>query len=437
MTPDIIIPTCKSEAELAPMLCDLQGYSMGYRTIATCTKASAAVNRNIGLNQATSDIVIMCDDDIAGFYDGWIDSLIAPLSDPSIGVVSARLLNTDGAFGPMMFGGDKAAPDITAAPRVPTACIAFRREGIRFNEGFVGSGFEDDDFLAQMYRANPARRVVIQNKCRLVHLNEMKNQGGAEYEKNLAFFNSMWRTIKNNTVRVDMFYNIPRILHFVWIGPEMPEWGKANIARWRELNPDFDIQMHGEEALDQRFRRQWDLIGDRPHSLEMKSDLIRLSVLLKTGGWYWDVDFTPFMSIRAMCDAMFGNTDKNPGENTILFSDAERDIVANGAIGCRAHDDGIKAVVAIVEAQESKDPWSFGTWPAWRAVQNNPDIFHQAPLSKIIPVIGKAAVHEVMLNPVKIKEVIDAGAWAIHFEMEGSLDFIDVEKGDDDERTEA
>jgi hypothetical protein len=193
MNPDIIIPTCKTADEIAAMVCDLQGHSLGCKSIATCEKTSAARNRNIGLIAATTPIVVMVDDDIAGFYSGWWQELIKPLEDPNIVYVSARLTKTDGTNALMMFAGNTHG-DLCDVPRAPTACIAFRNDGTRFDEEFVGSGFEDDDFCAQISTKYPTGRFVINNRVRLIHLNEMKNQGGPIWEKNKAYFDSKWET---------------------------------------------------------------------------------------------------------------------------------------------------------------------------------------------------------------------------------------------------
>ncbi len=254
---DIIIPTYKSQYAVAPMVCDIEGYSLGCRAYATCKDASASINRNIGLEWAQSDIVIMMDDDISGFYDLWWQELIEPLKDKDIYMVSARLIDRYGNNGQMMFQGALDG-DYATVPRVPSACIAFRKDDIRFNEKFIGSGYEDDDFCAQKYRKHPNGKCIINNKVRLTHLNEMKNQNHPE---NGALFHSLWRTLEKNTVRVDMYYNIPPILHFVWIGSDLPLWAAKNIDEFKRLNPDFEVMIHKEDMLldcfIDHFKKKW------------------------------------------------------------------------------------------------------------------------------------------------------------------------------------
>lgn len=195
-TIDIIIPSCKTLDGVSPMVCDIEGFSRGHRVHATCKMVSASENRNSGLEWAKSEIVVMLDDDISGFYTGWIDDLVAPLlADKSVIISSAHLVNLDGSNAAMMFQG-KHGEDITAVPRVPTAAIAFRKNKVRFNTEFKGSGFEDDFFCLEMQQANPTGHIVIANKCRLVHANEMKNQHGKFYEHNKATFE---RLLEKNT----------------------------------------------------------------------------------------------------------------------------------------------------------------------------------------------------------------------------------------------
>lgn len=416
---DIIIPTCKNAQELSPLMSEIEGFSLGCRVIATCTKASAALNRNIGLGATSSDIVIMVDDDMAGFYDGWWQELIRPLKeDPAVYMVSARLTKADGKDGAMMFAGSTAG-DTCVVARVPTACVAFRRTDIWFDETFIGSGYEDDDFCAQMAREFPQGKVVINNRVRLIHLNEMKNQNGEYYSKNRAYFESKWLTVESNATRVDMFWNIPQILHFVWIGCELPAWAKANIAEWRRLNPEFEIKMHGEEVLDPRFKDHYARINHPQHALAIRSDLLRLSALLRHGGWYWDTDFWPLVSCREMVNRA-GNLHKK----TLLFARKDKEVVANGAIATRKDAPGLLALVELVLSQRMAHPewWDYGTYCTREAIKRHAQLYCVHPLSNIIPFTGKDAALSAMRSKDKIAETKAAGHWAIHFEMQTSTD---------------
>jgi hypothetical protein len=356
---------------------------------------------------------------MAGFYTGWWQELMRPLlEDPRVVMTSARLLDRHENVGPMMFRGDLDA-DTTDVPRVPTACIAFRNDGLRFNEAFIGSGFEDDDFCAQIARKYDSPRFVINNKVRLIHINEMKNQTGEYYQKNKITFNSIWKTTEDNTARVDPYWNIPKILHFVWIGCKLPAWAEKNIAEFKRLNPEFEVMVHGEEILLEELKEIYAGIKHKEHGNSMRSDLLRLSALAKHGGWYFDVDFWPLISIASICAQTNGLH-----KNMLLFS-SHADVVANGVIACRRDCQALKDVIAIVKSRKMHSPewWDYGTWCTHRAYHNQPERFNIQPLEKIIPIGGKENVLQVMKDQEKIDKIRSAGAWAIHFEMQDSLDF--------------
>ncbi len=201
---DIIIPTCKTQPEIADLAAEiLRTADCSARVILTGEDVSAAANRNLGLNQATSEYVIMVDDDVCEFPLGWVHQLIDVfLLNRFCIMASARLLNEDGTPGPMLRNGPPGPiGGWMHVDALPTACVAFRNNGLRFDENFVGSGFEDDDFCAQLRQKHPNGGFIINEDVRVVHRNEMKNQGfikgqgpvpGGNFEKNQAYYESKW-----------------------------------------------------------------------------------------------------------------------------------------------------------------------------------------------------------------------------------------------------
>ena len=201
MLVSILIPTCKTKENVAQQIGDIKRtVPPDCEVIASCLQGSASVNRNYCLNHANGDIIVMMDDDITRFYNGWLIDLIRNFGfDMTLGIVSARLLRSDGNYAFMM--GD---PKVYTIPmvectgkKVCTACIAFRKTPIRFDENFQGSGFEDDDFSIQFRSMYPDKRILINNQCKLVHLNEMKNQGGIYWKHNKAYFLSKYPNEKD------------------------------------------------------------------------------------------------------------------------------------------------------------------------------------------------------------------------------------------------
>jgi len=194
---DICIPTLLPREKLQEQMWDIQANTRtSYQIIASCQRMSAAANRNHCLQRACGQILIMLDDDITGFFPGWEQKLIEPLlADKSICMVSARLANRDGTCGVMCSNDNRLKPRwLEIEPRrdcvLPSAAIAFRNLGLRFDENYVGSGYEDSDFCFQ-YVAMNAGRFAINNECRLIHLNEMKNQPDNNV-RNRKYFRKKW-----------------------------------------------------------------------------------------------------------------------------------------------------------------------------------------------------------------------------------------------------
>ena len=201
---DVIIPTCKSPDELhatdGEFLPHLVERTAGcpVHVIATCQPLSAAANRNYGLDRAKSDIRLMIDDDIEQMSHGWVQKMAEVLqSRPDAVMVTAELLDSRGNPGPMM-GAPPRAPgqdgiSEIATRKCLTACIAIRRwpPEIRFDEGYIGSGFEDDDICAQLRQAFPDGVWLIRHDVIAVHRNEMKNQR-APFAVNRKRFEQKW-----------------------------------------------------------------------------------------------------------------------------------------------------------------------------------------------------------------------------------------------------
>jgi len=194
---DIIIPTNKSKKDLRLFLKNLK-LSVDvtkFNIIATCFNVSAATNRNYGLvKSGLNNIVIMCDDDILNFYPGWAESLVKPLENKNVIMVSARLVNKDNTPAVMMnIKPDFSKKVIEVKERMlPSACIAFRNDGTKFDEAYEGAGFEDTDFCMQLNEKYPNGKFVIKNTVKLLHLNEMKNQLNGQLQKNKQYFEKKW-----------------------------------------------------------------------------------------------------------------------------------------------------------------------------------------------------------------------------------------------------
>ena len=206
----IIIPSLKSAEDLRDMLkCIEETTVLNNKVIVTGLQASASVNRNHGLEwMGDAKLGIMLDDDVEGFYKGWDQDLVAPFSnDPQLAVISARLMTRGGKPGANCADNYDLGPDYIYVQKkqysiLPTAAIAFKNIGLKFDENFIGSGFEDSDWMFRYLESNKDFKFMINNKCRLIHLNEMKNQKGTYWDHNFKYFNDKYAAKESGKVKV-------------------------------------------------------------------------------------------------------------------------------------------------------------------------------------------------------------------------------------------
>lgn len=154
---------------------------------------SAPTNRNVCLLKAKElkvDYIIMCDDDIKGFFTNWETKLIEPLiEDKNCQMVSASLITSSEGTPAIMIDIQRDMEirrQLIKEKQLPSACIAFRRNGLMFDQRYTkdnkGAGFEDTDFCFQINKKFPKATYYINNEVKLIHENECKEQ------KNIKLF---------------------------------------------------------------------------------------------------------------------------------------------------------------------------------------------------------------------------------------------------------
>lgn len=168
---------------------------------------------------------------------------------------------------------------------------------------------------------------------------------------------------------------IPKSLHFVWIGSTPPWWAQNNMRMFQELNPDFAFRLHGEEVLLEAFRYAYSRI-DGPHLLARRSDLLRLSALLRYGGgWYFDCDFLPICPLSEL----YKDYNYFPKDAFVTHCDYfhGRPWMANGILGMTSTSPFFALIVAEVVRRgdcEKVLKWdTFGPGLITPLVENYPD----------------------------------------------------------------
>ena len=191
---DIVVPTLRPRSQLGALLAEIAANTPeAHRVTCTCRPVSASKNRNLGLSVCVSSKIVMIDDDMRGFFPGWLTVLWHALTD-DVAMVAARLLKPNGEPSFMLGKNYNFAPITVDMPdkELPTAAIAIHNTPLQFDENFVGSGFEDNDYCRQLSATYPDRRFLIANRCMLVHLHERKNQLGQTWKINQAYYKKKW-----------------------------------------------------------------------------------------------------------------------------------------------------------------------------------------------------------------------------------------------------
>lgn len=200
---DVIIPSYKTELELSGLIASIRATAgCSHRIVTTCQPLSAAGNRNYGLDRAAfKDMVVMVDDDIQCWKYGWLKILFDAIMRPEVVMVSAQLFRPGGAKFAYMTGINDwgATPKWTGETVVRTkmlltACCAIKPHGLRFDEEYVGSGFEDTDFCKQLERAAPDGIFLVCHDAHIIHLNEQKRQV-ENNDRNRVRYISKWGKI--------------------------------------------------------------------------------------------------------------------------------------------------------------------------------------------------------------------------------------------------
>lgn len=91
---------------------------------------------------------------------------------------------------------------------------------------------------------------------------------------------------------------IPRKIHFIWIGPPVPDWVEFIVDLWRGLNPEFEIIVHRKEDVPDKYKKFY----KRMPRIQNKVDLIKWVILQEEGGWIMDTDTIPIRPFNAIYD---------------------------------------------------------------------------------------------------------------------------------------
>ena len=168
---------------------------------------------------------------------------------------------------------------------------------------------------------------------------------------------------------------LPKLIHLIWLGEDAAGLATAAERHWLAMGAGCEVILHRDDsALLPEWRDAWALAANP----SMQSDLLRWSLLLTVGGWYFDCDVRsrlPLDRIEAECQldnkrcfiTLFGSRYSTP---------------ATDILACRPDWPGRAAVIDYIRSRNDRariHNWTFAGEMLAPIYREHPEWFLPAP----------------------------------------------------------
>lgn len=133
---------------------------------------------------------------------------------------------------------------------------------------------------------------------------------------------------------------IPKVIHQIWLGSELPDHLQVYVNSWRDTHPDWVFKWWTEKNLPELpvdirllYNSAGALYQDR-RKYQFQSDLLRYVILERKGGVYVDTDFECLRPIDDLLDCA----------GFLSWEDQDR-WLCNAIIGCEPHSPFMRVVI--------------------------------------------------------------------------------------------
>jgi mannosyltransferase OCH1-like enzyme len=116
----------------------------------------------------------------------------------------------------------------------------------------------------------------------------------------------------NYTEATDTEPHIPKIIHQIWLGGEVPEKYRKFMQSWKKFNPDYTYKLWTDKDVNDIFITKRSIF-EACKNQGMRSDILRMEILRQYGGVYVDTDFEcirPFddlLNLKFFCGIAYGD----------------------------------------------------------------------------------------------------------------------------------
>lgn len=144
-----------------------------------------------------------------------------------------------------------------------------------------------------------------------------------------------WKLLEN---LYDKNYNIankvdkiPKIIHQIWLGSDLPERYKKYIEKCQKINPNWEYKLWTDSDI-KKFSLKNEKLYYNINNLGAKSDILRYEILERIGGLYVDIDFDFVKPFDDLCYLDFfagnGHVDIPEVFNSIMASTPNNKIIS-------------------------------------------------------------------------------------------------------------
>ena len=147
---------------------------------------------------------------------------------------------------------------------------------------------------------------------------------------------------------------IPKIIHQIWLGSDIPKQMLENASSWIEHNPGWKYNIWTRPLDDMVNQDLYDSAHSYVHGhsvWQMRADLMRYEILYRYGGFYADMDT---VCLRPIDEALEGRTewavaeDVNWVANTLLAAQPQHPIMETLIESLHAHAQNFEDAAATV-----------------------------------------------------------------------------------------
>jgi len=216
---------------------------------------------------------------------------------------------------------------------------------------------------------------------------------------------------------------IPRKVHFVWVGGPMPVWAECNIQAFRRVNPRHEIKVHDETSI----LPELEDACRRARHASSKADLVRLSVLYREGGWYFDIDYWPLRTLRE-AEQAWGLD----GRRVFVSRQRHKVPINNCVIASGPRADGLRELIDAAKTTTAKSRCSYGPDLFSAVVERKPSLFVTADWPWFMPMRHRGAPEHYQLAlrgdvaPLRQAEPRTGGQlpYALHLWLDGNREAL-------------